>query len=76
VSLMTLSADELRARAAELDNMARTARTADTRDALRRLASRYAHLAQARGSSEDESADLANGWLAPGSGSTDHETTC
>ena len=52
--LTTLSAAELRARADELDDMASTARTADTRDALRRLASRYAHLAQARAGSEDQ----------------------
>jgi hypothetical protein len=40
-------ADLLR-KANELDRMAESARTADTRDALRRLAARYADLARTR----------------------------
>jgi hypothetical protein len=42
------SAVELRAKSAELLNMSETARTADTRDALRRLAERFARLAESR----------------------------
>ncbi len=39
---------ELRAKAAELLSMSDTARTTDTRDALRRLAERFARLAENR----------------------------
>jgi transcription elongation GreA/GreB family factor len=39
---------ELEAKAAELLSMSETARTADTRDALRRLAGRFAQLAESR----------------------------
>lgn len=39
---------ELQAKAAELLSMSETARTADTRDALRRLALRFARLAESR----------------------------
>jgi hypothetical protein len=42
------TATELLAKAAELLRMAETARTADTRDALRRLADRFARLAESR----------------------------
>jgi hypothetical protein len=42
------SVTELQAKAAELLSMSETARTADTRDALRRLAGRFAQLAENR----------------------------
>jgi hypothetical protein len=42
------TATELLAKAAELLIMSDTARTADTRDALRRLADRFAKLAESR----------------------------
>jgi hypothetical protein len=42
------TATELLAKAAELLRMSDTARTADTRDALRRLAGRFARLAESR----------------------------
>ena len=48
VPLAQRSAYELQAKAAELLSMAETARTADTRDALRRLAGRFARLAESR----------------------------
>jgi hypothetical protein len=48
VPLAQRSACELQAKAAELLSMAETARTADTRDALRRLAARFARLAESR----------------------------
>jgi hypothetical protein len=48
VPLAQRSATELQAKAAELFDMAETARTADTRDALRRLAGRFATLAESR----------------------------
>jgi hypothetical protein len=51
VPLAQRSACELQAKAAELLSMAETARTADTRDALRRLAGRFARLAESRGAS-------------------------
>jgi hypothetical protein len=46
------TATELLAKAAELLNMSDTARTAETRDALRRLADRFARLAESRNSDE------------------------
>ena len=48
VPLAQRSATELQAKAAELLLMADTARAADTRDALRRLAGRFALLAARR----------------------------
>ena len=48
IPLAQRSATELQAKAAELLDMAETARTADTRDALRRLAGRFATLAENR----------------------------
>lgn len=48
VPLAQRSATELQAKAAELLLMADTARAADTRDALRRLAGRFALLAESR----------------------------
>jgi len=48
MSLSTQSAAELQAKAEELRRMADTATTADTRDALIRLATRLAQLAEAR----------------------------
>jgi hypothetical protein len=48
IPLSQRSATELQAKAAELLRMSDTARTADTRDALRRLAGRFAMLAQSR----------------------------
>jgi hypothetical protein len=48
IPLAQCSATELRAKAAELLRMSDTARTADTRDALRRLAGRFAMLAESR----------------------------
>ena len=42
------TATELLAKAAELLTMSETARTAETRDALRRLAERFARLAESR----------------------------
>jgi hypothetical protein len=48
VPLAQRSATELQAKAAELLVMADTARAADTRDALRRLAGRFALLAESR----------------------------
>jgi hypothetical protein len=57
VALPNLSSTQLQAKAAELDRMAGGARTADTRDALRRLATRFAQLAEAR--MIDEGGDAA-----------------
>jgi len=48
VSLSSLSVTELESKAADLRKMAETARTMDIRDALLRLATRYARLAVAR----------------------------
>ena len=48
IPLAQRSATELQAKAAELLRMADTARTADTRDALLRLAGRFAMLAESR----------------------------
>jgi hypothetical protein len=48
VPLAQRSAIELQAKAEELLRMSETARTADTRDALRRLAGRFAMLAETR----------------------------
>ena len=48
VPLAQRSATELHAKAEELLWMSETARTADTRDALRRLAGRFAMLAESR----------------------------
>jgi hypothetical protein len=48
VPLAQRSATELQAKAEELLRMSETARTADTRDALRRLAGRFAMLAETR----------------------------
>jgi len=48
VPLAQRSATELQAKAAELLRMSDTARTTDTRDALRRLAGRFALLAENR----------------------------
>jgi hypothetical protein len=42
------SATELQAKALELLSMSQTARTADTRDALQRLAARFVRLAESR----------------------------
>jgi hypothetical protein len=42
------NATELQAKAMELLSMSTTARTADTRDALERLAARFARLAESR----------------------------
>ena len=46
--LSAYSASELQAKAEELLMMSKTARTEDTRDALLRLAHRFARLAQSR----------------------------
>jgi hypothetical protein len=48
VSLSSLSITELHAKAADLRNMAETARTMDVKEALLRLATRYERLVLAR----------------------------
>lgn len=45
--------------------MAQTARTRDTRDALLRLAERYAQLAQARMAANDPADGRIGGWQLP-----------
>lgn len=64
VALPYLSTAQLRAKAAEPDRMADSARTADTRDALRRLAIRFAQLAQARTIEEVVGAATMGLWSA------------
>ncbi len=54
---------ELHAKAAELLSMSETARTADTRDALRRLADRFVRLAESRGADQARCSD-AGGWTS------------
>jgi len=65
VTLLNLSATQLRAKAIELDRMADSARTADTRDALRRLAIRFARLAEARMIEEVDAPGTIGLWSAP-----------
>jgi hypothetical protein len=64
VALLNLSKFQLETKAAELYRMADNARTTDTRDALRRLAIRFAQLAQAR-TTEGDSAATIRLWGAP-----------
>ncbi len=52
VPLSQRSVAELQEKAAELRSMSETARTADTRDALRRLADRFVRLAESRASDQ------------------------
>lgn len=63
--LPNLSTVQLQAKAAELYRMADSARTADTRDALRRLAIRFAQLAEARAIAEVGNAATIGLWGAP-----------
>lgn len=65
MALFNLSSTQLQAKATELDRMADTARTADTRDALRRLAIRFAQLAEARAIEEVNGAATIGLWSAP-----------
>ncbi len=65
MALLNLSRIQLEAKAAELYRMADNARTADTRDALRRLAIRFAQLAQARAIEAGDSAAAIGLWGAP-----------
>ena len=67
MALLNLSKLQLEAKAAELYRMADNARTADTSDALRRLAIRFAQLAQARTNEEGDSAATIGLWGAPSS---------
>lgn len=65
MALPNLSTAQLEAKAAELYRMADNARTADTRDALRRLAIRFAQLAQARTIGGADSAATIGLWSVP-----------
>jgi hypothetical protein len=65
VALLNLSITQLQAKAAELYRMADGARTADTRDALRRLAIRFTQLAATRAIQEVDGAATIGPWSAP-----------
>jgi len=67
VPLNNLTAIDLRDRATELSRMAGTATTADTRDALHRLASRFAELAQQRSATggQAEPSASVSAWQPP-----------
>ena len=56
------TANELLAKAAELLSMSETARTAETRDALRRLADRFARLAESRKSDQAAQCAKTGSW--------------
>ena len=62
VPLASLSIADLHGKAADLRKMAETARTQDTRDALLRLAARYAQLAQARMAESNGADGRINAW--------------
>jgi len=65
VPLSSLSIAELQTRAADLRKMAETARTLHTRDALLRLAGRYARLAQERIALSDGVVGPIDAWQLP-----------
>lgn len=73
--LHNLSASDLQSRSDDLLRMAETARTADTKDALMRLAERFAQLAEARAASSDRETwktapASMSGWPSLSSGTT------
>ena len=63
--LSSLPIAELLTKAADLRKMAETARTLHTRDALLRLAGRYARLAQERMAESDASDERIEAWRLP-----------
>jgi hypothetical protein len=71
VPLAQRSATELQAKAEELLRMSETARTEDTRDALRRLAGRFALLAESRAADQAGRCAKTGSWTMLGpTGST------
>ena len=65
VPLALRSATELQEKAAELLAMAETARMADTQDALRRLAGRFARLAEHRLAEQTDQSVRTSHWPPP-----------